>query len=189
MKKFRVMMLLAVAALSGCAAMTPAETQVTVKTLVDQIQVATDRISKETAGTSLPPLKQAELTISSKAQLERNGEVGLILSAKGGKTLTDENSMTLVLTPNANSDKTWARGPGQDIADSVIAAVAGLKGSSGLTLTSLSVTASLVVVKTVTGGLEVKLSGVSIGGKSEKVMTSGHSLKLIFEKKAEKKKG
>ena len=175
--------------LSGCATlMSPQETQMAVKQLVDQVQVATDSISTQTAGTSLPPLQSAELTLSSKAVKTDAGEVSLFISAKGGRTQTDTNSMTLVLVPNPTPLEAFSPGPGKDIADAVVAAVAALKDMKGLTLKSLSVTAALEVVKTAGGGVEVELAGVTLGGTTEKAVTSGHSLKLTFAI-AEKKDG
>nr|VFJ58156.1 MAG: hypothetical protein BECKDK2373C_GA0170839_106329 [Candidatus Kentron sp. DK] len=180
-----IILLVAVISISGCASMSmspaPDEMQIAVKQLVDQVQTAIDNIKSQTAGSKLPPLQSAELTLSSKAEKVKNGEVSLFLAAKAGKTQTDSNSITLVLIPNPNPIASLVPGPGQDIANAVVSAVAALQDIQGLTLKSLTVTAALEIVKNAGGGFKIELLGVSTEGGAEKIVTSGHSLKLIFE--------
>ncbi len=166
---------------SGCATFSPKETQIAVKQLVDQVQTAVDIIEQQTSGSEFPPLKMAELTLSSKAKKEANGQVALFLSAKGGKAQTDSNSITLVLIPNPIRAKGLVKGPGQNIANAVVAAVSGLKDIQGLKLKSLTVVAELEIVTDAAGGIKVELSGVSIEGQASKTVTTGHSLKIVFE--------
>ncbi|MEJ2657247.1 MAG: hypothetical protein P8012_08610 [Desulfobacterales bacterium] len=183
MKLKITVLLFFVLSISGCASLTPAETQVAVQELVTQVQVAVDRIAQNREiSSTLPPLKSAELTLSSRAERDTNGKVSLFLSAGGGKKQTDANSITLVLVPNKLSSKALTKEPGQDIADAVVAAVSALKGVQGLTLKSLTVVASLEIVKNVQGGFDIELSGVSVEGGKKKVITSGNSLKLVFER-------
>lgn len=168
--------------LSGCATLTPRETQLAVKELVTQVQVAVNTIRKNSEASSvLPPLKSAELTLSSKAETDTHGKVALIVSAGGGRKQSDANSITMVLVPNPASMKMLDKGRGVEIAHAVLAAVAGLEDLKDLKLKSLTVLATLEIVKNLEGGLEIELSGVSVGGGSKKVLTTGNSLKLIFE--------
>nr|VFK48587.1 MAG: hypothetical protein BECKTC1821E_GA0114239_111911 [Candidatus Kentron sp. TC] len=178
-----IILLVAVISISGCAtlSMSSGEMQIAVKQLVDQVQTAIDNIKSQTAGSKLPPLQSAELTLSSKAEKVENGKVSLFLTAKAGSTQTDSNSITLVLIPNPNPIASLVPGPGQDIANAVVAAVAALQDMQGLTLKSLTVTAALEIVKNAGGGFKIELLGVSTEGGAEKIVTSGHSLKLIFE--------
>lgn len=181
--KLRIIgLLLIVLSVSGCAVLTPAETKIAVRELVTQVQVAVDTIGQNREiPPTLPPLKSAELTLSSKAERDTSGKVALFLSAGGGKKETDLNSITLVLVPNLNAPKALTEGPGQNIAEAVISAVSAIKEAQGLTLKSLTVIASLEIVKNMDGGLKVELSGVSIEGGKKKIITSGNSLKLVFE--------
>ena len=177
-----VIVLIIAILISGCAGLTPAQTQVAVKELVTQVQVAVNKIQESSKASSvLPPLKSAELTLSSKAEKDTNGKVALFLSAGGGRTQSDANSITMVLIPNPTGNKFLNKGKGEEIANAVIAAVSALENLKGLKLKSLTVIASLEIVKTLKGGLEVELSGVSIEGESKKVLTNGNSLKLTFE--------
>ena len=168
--------------LSGCASLTPAETQLAVKELVTQVQVAVNKIRNNSEASSvIPPLKSAELTLSSKAEKDTSGKVALFVSAGGGRKQSDANSITLVLVPNPGGINMLDKGRGEEIADAVLAAVAALDDLKDLKLRSLTVVAALEVVKNAEGGLEIELSGVSVEGGSKKVLTTGNSLKLVFE--------
>lgn len=91
------------------------------------------------------------------------------------------------MIPNPAGIRTLERGKGKEIAEAVLAAVSALDDLNDLSLKSLTVVASLEIVKTLEGGIEVELSGVSVGGGSKKVLTTGNSLKLIFERNIEDK--
>ena len=92
MKLKLVAVLLIVIGLSGCAQFSAKETQLAVQELVAQVQVAVNKIKENTDASSvLPPLKSAELTISSKAVQDKDGKISLLLSAEGGKKETDAN--------------------------------------------------------------------------------------------------
>lgn len=168
--------------LSGCTYLSPTETQLAVKELVTQVQVAVNTIRQDSEASSvLPPLKSAELTLSSKAETDTSGKVALFVSAGGGRKQSDANSITMILVPNPAGTKALDKDRGEDIARSVLAAVAGLEDLEELKLKSLTVVATLEVVKNLDGGLEIELSGVSVEAGRKKVLTTGNSLKLTFE--------
>lgn len=167
--------------MSGCASLqTPQETNVAVSSLLDEIQIAINEIDKKTKGTSLPPFKSAEVKLSTKSGVTDSGGASLVLSAKGGKTTTDSNTITLELVPNPSVAKSLARSKGHEIAEYVIAVVTAIDNKNFLKLNTLTVEAGLEVVQTSGGGIEIELVGVSFEGGRESSSTIGNTLKLVF---------
>jgi hypothetical protein len=169
---------------SGCASLrSPDETGIAVSVLLDEIQIAINEIGEQTAGTSLPPFKGAQVKLVTKAGITDGGGASLVLSAEGKKTTMDTNTLTLDLVPNPSATKAAPTGTGQEIAKYVVAAVAAVDQKNFLKLKSLVVETGLEVKKTATGGIDVELVGVSVKGKRTGETTDGHTLTLTFAEK------
>ena len=177
----RLVLATGVLLLSACASTpTPKETRVTVGALLAQIQVAVNDISAGTRNSSLPPFQSAEVTLSTTASQKSEGGGSLVLSAGGSETTSSSNTITLDLVPNPNKVSEKSVDVGRRIAASVIAAVTAVDENHDLKLKSLTVEAGLDVNKSVNGGIEITLVGISINGKRTSESSSGNSLKLIF---------
>jgi len=177
----RIFVCLVVLVMSGCATLrTPQETNIAVSSLLDEIQIAINEINDKTKGTSLPPFKGAELTLSTKAGTTTSGGASLVLSGKGSNVTTDSNIITLELVPNPSAAKSLARSTGHEIAEHVIASVTAIDAKKFLRLNTLTVEAGLEVVQTIGGGIKVELVGVSVEGERSTSSTTGHKLKLVF---------
>ncbi|PPI82931.1 hypothetical protein KEHDKFFH_16710 [Marinobacter maroccanus] len=182
MRSFRFLFVLLVLALSGCSSLSPQETQLAVKELVNQVQVAVNTIRAESDSSSvLPELKTAELKISSKAERGYGGKVALFVSGGGSRDEAYQNSITIILEPMTQGQGVKSKGLGNDIAESVLAAVSGLEELEGLQLKSMTVVAGLEIIETIEGGIEYELAGISLGADGSKALTTGNSLKLVFE--------
>lgn len=181
MKKILVCLLAVAVTVSGCASFqTPAETNVAVSSLLDEIQIAVNEINERTKGTSLPPFQSAEITLSTKAGTTTSGEASLVLSGKGSRETIDSNVITLELVPNPSAVKRSGRDTGHEIAKYVIASVTAIDTRKFLKLKALTIEAGLEVVQTTGGGIKVELVGVSVAGERSKSSTTGNSLKLVF---------
>ena len=168
--------------LSGCAGLqNPKQTEIAVGKLLDQVQIAINEIGKNSESSSLPPLKKAEITVSTGYTRSGSGGASIILSAKGEKSSSENNSITLTLEPNKSTVKSMNAEIGQKIAEYVLAAVKAVDEQKTLQLSKLNVEVGLEIVESAEGGIEVDISGVSIEGKKTKSSTSGHKLILLFE--------
>jgi hypothetical protein len=177
----RIALCLVFLVMSGCAALqTPQETKIAVSTLLDEIQVAINEINDKTKGTSLPPFKSAELTLSTKADKTTSGAASLVLSGKGSNVTTDSNVITLELVPNPTAATTFARSTGHEIAEHVIASVTAIDAKKFLKLNTLTVETGLEVTQIAGGGIKVELVGVTVESERSKSSTTGHTLKLVF---------
>ncbi len=170
-----------IAFLSACASLqTPKETNITVSTLLDEVQIAINEIDKKTKGSSLPPFQSATIKLSTAAGKTTDGKASLVLSGELSKTTTSSNSITLELVPNPDNAESLGRSTGHDIAEYVIAAVTAIDEENFLKLKTLNVETGLEVKKTNQGGIEIELSGVSIGATHSGNSSSGNNLKLTF---------
>ena len=168
--------------LSGCAGLqTPEQAKMAVGKLLEQVQVAINEIGKKSGTSSLPPLKTAEITISTEYAQSGGGGASILLSAKGQKSSTENNSLTLTLEPNTLTVESLDPAVGQKIANYVMAAVNAVDEQKTLQLKKLTVEVGLEIVESAEGGIEVDISGVSIEGKKTKSSAAGHKLSLLFE--------
>lgn len=171
----------AVLLLSACAGIQPPEqTHVTVASLLQQIQIAVNEISAETAGSSLPPFQSAQIKLSTTASETSQGGASLVVTAGGSSTTSSSNTLTLELEPNPNKVYTLSSDVGQKIAKSVVAAVAAVDQSKFLKLKTLTVEAGLDVKQNKEGGLEVTLVGITFNGKRSTESSTGNTLTLTF---------
>ncbi|WP_116472539.1 hypothetical protein [Zobellella maritima] len=167
--------------ISACSSLqTPGETNIAVSSLLDEIQIAINEIDKRTAGSSLPPFRSAEIQLSTTAGRKADGSAALVLAGGAGKATTHANTLTLELIPAADSVRIPGRSTGHDIADYVIAAVTAIDGKRFLKLHTLNVEAGLEVRRTLEGGIDVELAGMSLEGKHSVEASTGHRLKLTF---------
>lgn len=167
--------------LSACAGMqTPRETNVTVGALLEQIQIAVNEIAAGTRGNSMPPLRSAEITLSTTASTTSEGKASLLVSGGGSRTTSNSNTLTLELVPGTEKVSAMSMDVGRKIAASVIAAVKAVDRNGSLKLKTLTVEAGLNVNKSAEGGLEVTLVGISFNGKRSVASSTGNSLKLVF---------
>ena len=172
---------LVVALLSACASLqSPQETNVAVSSLLDEIQIAINEIDEKTKGSSLPPFQSATIKLSTAAGKTTDGKASLVLSGNASKTTSNSNSITLELVPNPDTTKSLDKSTGHEIAEYVVAAVTAIDEKNFLKLKALNVEAGLEAKQTVGGGIEVELSGVSIGANRTGESTSSHTLKLTF---------
>ncbi|WP_345977549.1 hypothetical protein [Sulfurimonas sp. HSL3-7] len=174
--------------LTGCAGLqSPKETNIAVSSLLNEIQIAINEINTQTTGTALPPFKQAEIVLSTKAEMKNEGSASLVLSADGTKSNAESNTLTLVLTPNTSQTKSVRPGTGLQLAQYVVAAVRAIEHDNYLELQKLVVETGFNVSTDKSGGIEIKISSLSLGGKVTSSSSDAHILKLIFEKLPEKK--
>lgn len=175
--------------LSGCANLqSPQETNIAVSTLLDEIQIAINEIDARTGSESgLPPFKNAEVKLTTKAKISTEGSASLVLSGEKSKTSTDSNVLTLELIPNPATAESLTESTGHQIAEYVIAAVTAVDEKGYLKLNSLTVEAGLEVVQVAGGGIEVELVGVTVKGGRKGESTESNTLKLVFAHPAEKK--
>lgn len=176
--------------LSGCANLqSPQETNIAVSTLLDEIQIAINEIDARTGSESgLPPLKNAEVKLTTKAKISTESSASLILSGEKSKKSTDSNVLTLELIPNPATAKSLTQSTGHKIAEYVIAAVTAVDEKGFLKLNSLTVEAGLEVVRVAGGGIEVELVGVTVEGNRKGESTESNTLKLVFAHPAEQDK-
>lgn len=168
--------------LSSCAGLqTPEQTGLTVGKLLDQVQIAINEISKNSSGSSLPPLKSAEITVTTAYAQTDSGGASIFLSAKGEKSSDKSNSLTLTLKPNTVTTKSLDPAIGQKIAEYVLAAVKAVDEQKALQLSKLNIEVGLEIVDSKEGGIEIDISGVTVEGKKSQSSTSGHKLILLFE--------
>ncbi|BFM51153.1 hypothetical protein [Marinomonas sp. THO17] len=174
--------------LSGCASLqSPRETNIAVSTLLDEIQIAINEIDARTGdGSGLPPFKNAEVKLTTKAKISSEGSASLILSGEKSKTSTDSNVLTLELVPNPATAELLSKGTGHEIAEYVIAAVTAVDEKGFLKLNSLTVEAGLEVVQAAGGNIEVELIGITVKGGRKGESTESNNLKLVFAYPAEK---
>ena len=175
--------------MTGCASFqTPKETNIAVSHLLKELQIAINEIDKRTKGTSLPPFKNAVLTLSTKAGTINKGKGSLILSGGKSKTTTNSNIITLELVPNLNPAKSNTESKGHNIAKYVMAAVTAIDENNFLKLKALTVESGLEVVKADETGVEFELVGISVTGGHSTTSTNGNKLKLLFGYPDKKKK-
>lgn len=175
--------------LSGCSSLqSPQETNIAVSTLLDQIQIAINEIDARTGeGSGLPPFKNAEVKLITKAKITTEGSASLVISGEKSKTSTDSNVLTLELVPNPLAAELITKSTGHQIAEYVIAAVTAVDKKGFLKLNSLTVEAGLEVFQVAGGGIEVELVGVTVKGGRKGESTESNNLKLVFAHPAEKK--
>lgn len=168
--------------LSGCSTLqTPEETNIAVSALLVEIQIAINEINAEAeANSSLPPFKNAEVKLTTKAKITTEGKASLYLSGEKSKAATNSNIITLELVPNADTTKPLVETTGRRIARYVIAAVKAADENQFLKLKSLTVEAGIEVIETVGGGIEVDLIGISLEAGRAVDETNSNSLKLVF---------
>jgi len=179
--KIRILVLI-MFVVSGCASLqTPQEINIAVSALLDEIQIAINEISAKTsADSSLPPFKNAEVKLSTKASVTAGGSAALVLSGERSKTTTDTNLLTLELVPNPDLQMPLVEGTGHSIANYVIAAVSAVDANNFLKLETLTIEAGLQVLQKSGGGIDVELVGIAFKGGRSGETTNSHGLKLIF---------
>jgi hypothetical protein len=178
-----------IAFLSACASLqTPKETNIAVSSLLDEIQIAINEIDEKIQDSSLPPFQSATIKLSTSAGKTTDGKASLVLSGEASKTTTNSHTITLELVPNPNNAKSLNRTTGHEIAEYVIAAVTAIDEENFLKLKTLNVEAGLEVKRTKQGGIEIELSGVSIGATHSGENSSSHNLKLTFAYPKDEKK-
>lgn len=181
-KKLVFLLLLVLA--FGCASLeTPQATNIAVSTVLNQLQIAINKVSAETKGSGLPPFQSAELTLSTKAVTTTQGSASLVLAAKGGKNTTGARIITLELVSSPPSHKLFTENQiisGEEIADHIIASVKAVDSQKLLKLKSLTLEAGLEVFEVAGGGIKVELVGIAFEGERSKSSASGHGMKLTF---------
>jgi len=198
----KILICLIVIYLSGCAGITPKQTNHAVDEILQQLQIAIDDIGEKKLGPALPPLKEAEIKLSIKSGDKKSGEAAIVVSGNIEKESTESSVLTLVLTPkpkstdksNLTGAKTAPEIKGEKIAEYVIAAIDAIKNSkSSLQLKALTYEAGLEFKDKGTTGIDVELVGVKIKGGREKSSATFNTLILSFEKndkkEASEKKG
>ena len=174
--------------LSACSSLqTPKETNIAVSSLLDEVQIAINEIDEKTKGSSLPPFQSATIKLSTAAGKTTDGKAALVLSGEASKTTTNSNLITLELVPNPSTEKSLTQTTGHEIAECVIAAVKAIDEENFLKLKTLNIETGLEVKTTKQGGIEVELSGISIGATHSGEASTGHNLKLTFAYPKEKK--
>lgn len=175
--------------LSGCASLqNPQQTNIAVSTLLDEIQIAINEIDAQTGGVSgLPPFKNAEVKLITKAKISTDGSASLVLSGERSKITTDSNILTLELVPNTSVVESLTESTGHQIAEYVIAAVTAVDEKGFLKLNTLTVESGLEVTQIAGGGIEVELVGVTVKGGRKGESTDSNNLKLVFAHPSEKK--
>ena len=184
MKKY--ILIVTILLISGCSTLSTKDTNIAVSQLLDEIQIAINEINKQTKGSSLPPFKNAEVVLSSKAGKTKEGSAALILSAEGKKSSNETNTLTLILVPKSTQEKMLVSGTGKQLANYVVAAVKAIDTKNDLELKKLVVEAGFSVDIDKAGGIEIEVASVKIGGKSSSTSSNGHKLKLVFEKPEKK---
>jgi hypothetical protein len=178
----RIICILIVLFVSGCAGLQrPEEAKMAVSALLDEIQFAVDEINDKTKNNSLPPFKNAEITLSTEASEHSEAQASFFVSAKGGYKNSKSNTIVLVLEPSSKKGPITKKISGQKIAEYVIAVVSAIDEKKSLELKTLTVTAGLSVVKTEGAGVSIELVGVSVEGGATASSTTGNQLKLVFE--------
>ncbi len=171
----------------GCSTLTSKETNIAVTQILDEIQIAINEINKQTQRTSLPPFKNAEVVLSSKAGTTKEGSAALILSAEGKKSTNESNTLTLILAPKSAQEKSLVEGTGKKLAEYVVAAVKAIDTKNDLELQKLIVEATFSVERDKAGGIKIEVASIEFGGKTYASSSNRHKLKLVFEKKPNKK--
>lgn len=168
--------------LSSCASVrTPNQNGQAIGKILIELQAALDAIDQEAEGSSIPPLKNATITLSTAKGITTEGDVGFILTAEGSKTLTDSNVMTIILVPNKDKAASLVEGiDGSELAKYVVEAVRAIDGNNVLELESLEVEAGFEVKSSSAGGVDIELGGFSTVAKKGKETTNSNSLKLSF---------
>ncbi len=174
--------------LAGCGTLqSPKETNIAVAALLDELQIAINEIDARTQGSGLPPFKQADITLTTKAGISGDGSVKLVLSAGGGKSTAETNTLTLVLGPSKAKRARLKEGTGKQLADYVVAAIEAIDGRKFLELQKLTVEAGFDAATDASGGLKVEVASISVGEKISIRSSNAHRLKLVFEKSAKMK--
>lgn len=164
------------------------KTSIAVSTLLDQIQIAINEIDARTGeGSYLPPFKNAEAKLITKAKISTEGGASLVISGEKSKTYRDSNVLTLELVPTPLAAELLTKSTGHQIAEYVIATVTAVDKKGVLKLNSLTVEAGLEVFQMAGGGIEVELAGVTVKGGRKGESTESNNLKLVFAHPAEKK--
>jgi hypothetical protein len=173
---------------TGCGTLqSPKETNVAVAALLNELQIAINEIDSKTQGSTLPPFKYAEVTLSTKAGLTGDGSVKLVLSAEGGESTAESNTLTLVLGPSKSKKMALKDVKGKHLADYVVAAVDAIDSKKFLELQKLTIEAGFDATTDASGGLKIEVASVSVGGKISARSANAHKLKLVFEKIAKAK--
>lgn len=175
--------LIFVVVFSGCATLqSPKETSIAVSVLLDELQIAINEINLQTQGSSLPPFKNAEVVLSTKAGITKEGSAALVLTAEGKKSTIESNTLTLVLGPSNAQKANLGASTGKQLAEYVVAAVNAIDSKKFLQLQKLIVETAFDVTSDSAGGIKIDVASVSLGGKASSSSSKGHTLKLIFEK-------
>ena len=176
-----ILLVILVSFLTACSSLhSPQETNVAVSSLLDEIQIAINEIDEKTKGSSLPPFQSATIILSTATGKTTDGKASLVLSGNASKTTSNSNIITLELVPSPDTTKSLDKSTGHEIAEYVVAAVTAIDKENFLKLKTLNVEAGLEVKQIVGGGIEIELSGVSIGANRTGESTTGNSLKLTF---------
>ncbi len=157
------------------------EANISVSSLLDEIQIAINDIDKKTGGSSLPPFQSATIRLNTVVGKEVDGGgASLMLSANASKQTTNSNTLTLELVPNPNLIRSESISTGKVIANTVVSAIKAIDQDDFLKLKALTVEAGINVRKTSSGGIDIQLIGISIGASSTNTSSSSHTLKLFF---------
>ena len=176
--------------ISGCASLqTPQETNIAVSEILKQLQFTIDEIAKKPKDSSLPPLKEAEIKLTTTVGTKDVTKGSLIISGEYEKNSTDSNILTLVLVPNTRQSLDKDNAQDYSVAEHILAAVEAIdKNNTTLELKSLTYEAGLKIETVKGAGLKIELIGIETESGRTNTVTNANSLKLVFEKKAKPEK-
>ena len=180
-----ILVCIALLILSGCASIqTPGDTNIAVSEILKQLQFTIDKIGGNKDASSLPPLKEAEIKLTTIVGIKNSTKGSLIISGKYENHFTDSNVLTLVLKPRQNLGTDERKSKDYKVAEHILAAASAIdKNDTYLELKSLTYESGLKIEKIKGVGLEIELVGVGTESGRTNTSTNSHSMKLVFEKK------
>ena len=185
-----ILLCVVILVISGCTSLqTPQDTSIAVSEILKQLQFTIDEIGKKPEGSSLPPLKEAEVKLTTIVGTKDAAKGSLIISGEYEKNSTESNVLTLVLAPNPKQVLDKANIKDYKVAEHILAAVSAIdKNNTSLELKSLTYESGLKIEKIKGVGLKIELIGIETESGRTNTSTNANSMKLVFEKKEKPKK-
>jgi hypothetical protein len=172
-------------ALAGCAVTPKLPQEISVDSVVKEINKALQEISDKRPA-DLPAFESAEVALETVTKEENNGEFKLLVVSLGSTISTAmSQTVSFKLVPPPPRKGITDKAIGSQLSKAIIKAAEdihqALENQPSLKLKQLSASVKFEVENSASGGVEVELTPVTLGGKYSKAKGVSHVITLNFE--------
>lgn len=176
--------------LLGCDTTTndTSEHQVSTEQIVGTIQATLLEVDKRLGEQNAPELKQANLILNTTMSKTRQGQMALIpVSAQSGSSKSATGTLTINLKPapelsSSASSKEYVAN--NDIVEAVVTSIQEIsqveQGPVPMKFEQVIAKLGFSISSTASGGVNIKVAKLSVGGQLSSSQSDNHTLELVF---------